>query len=120
MSSFCIFRRVRYHAGIEIIFWNEKIDKFINNLDGLAISRVRHCLRLLQEYGHLLDMPDSKSLGKGLFELRTQGKIRVRILYMFHKNKAYVIHGFVKKAWKISIKDMKYARRIQKEVMELA
>ncbi len=59
-----------YHADMEIIFWNEKVDKFINNLDDLAISRVRHCLHLLGEYGHLLDMPDSKSLGKGLFELR--------------------------------------------------
>ena len=65
-------------------------------------------------------MPDSKSLGKGLFELRTQGRIKVRMLYMFHNNKAYLIHGFVKKAWKISLKDNKYARRIQKEVIELA
>ena len=105
---------------MEIIFWNEKVDKFINNLDDLAISRVRHCLRLLKEYGHLLDMPDSKGLGKGLFELRTQGKMKVRILYIFHNNRAYVIHGFIKKAWKISLKDIDYARRIQKEVMELA
>ncbi len=105
---------------MEIIFWNEKVDKFINDLDDLEISRVRHCLRLLGEHSHMLDMPDSKSLGKGLFELRTHGKIRVRILYIFHKNKAYLIHGFVKKAWKISLKDINYARRIQKEVMELA
>lgn len=105
---------------MEIIFWNDKFDDFINNLDDLTISRVRHSLRLLREHGHLLDMPDSKSLGRGLFELRTQGKIRVRILYVFHKNRVYVIHGFVKKAWKISIKDMSYARRIQKDVIELA
>ena len=105
---------------MEIIFWNKKVDNFIDDLDDLTISRVRHCLRLLAEYGHLLDMPDSKSLGKGLLELRTQGKIRVRVLYIFHKNRAYVIHGFVKKAWKISLKDISYARRIQKEVMDLA
>ena len=111
---------VMYHTRMEIIFWNKKVDDFINDLDDLAISRVRHCLRLLGEYGHLLDMPDSKSLGKGLFELRAQGKIRVRILYIFHKNSAYVIHGFVKKAWKISLKDNNYARRMQKEVMGLA
>jgi len=105
---------------MEIIFWNEKLDKFINGLDDLTISRVRHGLRLLEEYGHLLDMPDSKSLGKGLFELRTQGKIKVRILYIFSKNRVYLIHGFVKKAWKISARDIMYARKIQKEVIALA
>jgi phage-related protein len=108
-----------YHAAMEIILWNEKIDGFINDLDDLTISRVRHCLRLLGEYGHLLDMPVSKSLSKGLFELRTQGKIKVRLLYIFHKDKAYIIHGFVKKAWKISLKDIAYARIIQKEVLVL-
>lgn len=109
-----------YHANMEIIFWNEKFDKFVNNLDDITISRVRNCLHLLEEHGHLLDMPDSKSLGKGLFELRIQGKIKVRILYIFHKNRAYLVHGFVKKAWKISIRDIVYARKIQKEITALA
>lgn len=109
-----------YHAVMEIIFWNKKVDNFINGLNDLTISRIRHCLRLLEEHGHLLDMPDSKSLGKGLFELRTQGKIKVRILYIFHKDKAYIIHGFVKKAWKIGVRDIVYARKIQKEVTALA
>ena len=109
-----------YHANMEIIFWNKKVDDFINDLDDLTASRARNCLRLLEEHGHLLGMPDSKSLGKGLFELRTQGRIKVRMLYIFHKNKAYLIHGFVKKAWKISLKDINYSHRIQKEVIELA
>lgn len=109
-----------YHARMEIIFWNEKINRFIDSLDNLTISRVRYCLRLLREYGNLLEMPDSKSLGRGLFELRTQGKIKVRILYIFHKNSAYIVHGFVKKAWKISLADITYARKVQKEVMKLA
>jgi phage-related protein len=65
-------------------------------------------------------MPDSKSLGKGLFELRTLGKNQIRILYIFHDNKVYIIHGFIKKAWKISIKDISYARRIQNEVVGFA
>jgi len=105
---------------MEIIFWNKKVDDFVNDLDDLTASRVRNCLRLLEEHGHLLGMPDSKSLGKGLFELRTQGRIKVRMLYIFHKNKVFIIHGFVKKAWKISLTDISYSRRIQKEVVELA
>ncbi len=109
-----------YHVWMEIIYWNKRVDDFINNLDDLTSSRVRNCLRLLEEHGHLLGMPDSKSLGKGLFELRTQGRIKVRMLYVFHKNKAYLIHGFVKKAWKISLRDISYAHQTHKEVIELA
>jgi len=105
---------------MEVVYWNEKIEKFINDLDRITTSRVRNSIYLLEEHGHLLDMPDSKSLGKGMFELRTQGKMKVRILYIFYKNKAYLVHGFVKKSSKISTKDIIYARRIQKEVIDLA
>jgi len=104
---------------MEIILWNKKIDQFIVSLDEVTSARTIELIDHLKEYGHLLDMPDSKSLGKGLFELRTQGKLKVRILYIFHKGQAYIIHGFVKKAWKISLKDINYARRIQKEIIQL-
>ncbi len=108
-----------YHADMEIIFWNEKVDDFINDLDRITSSRVRMTIKALEKFGYLLGMPDSKSLGKGLFELRTLGKNQIRILYIFH-NKAYIIHGFIKKAWKISLRDINYARRIQKEIIRLA
>lgn len=106
-------------SGMEIIYWNKKIERFINDLDHVTASRVAKVINLLEELGHLLDMPDSKSLGRGLFELRTQGKIRVRILYIFHKDKVYIVHGFIKKMWRISLKDIGYARKIQKEIVEL-
>ena len=105
---------------MEIISWNEKIEKFIKDLDIDVSTRVGRTLRTLEILGHLIEMPDSKSLGKGLFELRIQGKIQVRILYMFKDNKAYILHGFIKKTWKISRKDIGYGRRLQKEVNELA
>lgn len=104
---------------MEIIYWNQKVTRFINSLDKITISRVIRSVDLLEEYGNLLDMPDSKSLGKGLFELRTQGKVKVRILYIFHNKKAFIIHGFVKKMWKINLKDINYAKQIQKEIIRL-
>lgn len=105
---------------MEIIYWNKKVEKFIGDLDRITVARVLNLVDLLEEQGNLLGMPDSKSLGGGLFELRTQGKTKVRIIYVFRNNKAYIIHGFVKKTWKISNKDIEYARKIQKEVIELA
>ncbi len=105
---------------MEVIYWNEKIEKFIKNLDPETSMRVDRTREVLERVGHLIDMPDSKSLGRGLFELRIHGKKQVRILYLFKNNKAYVIHGFIKKTGKISLRDMAYARKIQKEVVELA
>lgn len=104
---------------MEVIYWNDKIVDFINDLDRITSSRVKNTINLLEEHGHLLDMPDSKSLGKGLFELRTQGKIKVRVLYIYRKNQAYLIHGFIKKSWKIDLRDITYARKVQREILEL-
>jgi len=105
---------------MEIIYWNKKADDFIHDLDRITSSRAKKTIDALEKFGHLLGMPDSKSLGKGLFELRTLGKKHLRILYVFHNDRAYIIHCFIKKTWKISFKDINYARRIQKEIMELA
>jgi|ERR1035437_178264 phage-related protein len=105
---------------MEIIYWNDKLEKFIEGLDPETRMRIDRTRETLEQLGHLIDMPDSKSLGQGLFELRLLGKKQVRLLYIFKNNKAYILHGFVKKTWKISNKDIKYARRVQKEVNELA
>ncbi|MEK7463895.1 MAG: type II toxin-antitoxin system RelE/ParE family toxin [Patescibacteria group bacterium] len=105
---------------MEVIYYNEKVKGFIRSLDAISASRTRKTIGLLEEYGNLIGMPDSKSLGGGLFELRTLGKKKVRILYIFHNGKVCIIHGFIKKAWKIDVKDIKYARRVQKEINKLA
>ncbi len=106
--------------SMEVVYWSEKVERFIKNLDSNTAFRAKNSVDLLREHGHLIDMPDSKSLGKGLFELRIQGKIKVRFFYIFHRDKAYLIHGFVKKSWKIPIRDILYARKIQMLIIGLA
>jgi len=101
---------------MEVVMWNHKIEKFINDLDRDNNLRVLKTIRLLIHMGNKISMPDSKSLGKGLFELRIVGRVNIRIIYTFHNNKAYMMHGFVKKVWKINKRDINYAREIQKEV----
>lgn len=105
---------------MEVIYWNAKVERFIKSLDNETSMRVDRTVGVLERIGHLIEMPDSKSLGRGLFELRIHGKRQVRIIYLFKGNKAYVLHGFVKKTGAISRRDVDYARRIQKEVTELA
>ena len=105
---------------MEVIYWNAKVEQFIKSLNNKTSMRVDRTVGVLERIGHLIEMPDSKSLGRGLFELRIHGKRQVRIIYLFKGNKAYILHGFVKKTGAISRRDMDYARRIQKEVMTLA
>ena len=105
---------------MEVIIWHQKTEKFIKELERDTYTRVLKTVNLLMKLGNKVSMPDSKSLGKGLFELRTVGRSHVRILYIFHKNKAYIVHGFVKKVWRINSRDIDYARYIQKEIIRLA
>lgn len=105
---------------MEVIIWNQKLEKFIDSLDRETSSRVFKTFRLLKKLGNRISMPDSKSLGGGLFELRIVGKTHIRVLYIFHNNKAYLIHGFIKKVWRITGKDIDYARNIQKEIIRVA
>ena len=105
---------------MEVVYWNNKIERFIKSLGNETSMRVIRTIGVLERVGYLIEMPDSKSLGRGLFELRIHGKRQVRIIYLFKGNKAYILHGFVKKTGAISRRDMDYARRIQKEVMTLA
>ncbi len=105
---------------MEIIIWNNRLEKFIDGLDRDTLLRVLKTINLLKKFGNKISMPDSKSLGDGLFELRIVGRNSIRILYVFQDNKAYLVHGFVKKVWKINVRDIKYARDIQKEIKLLA
>ncbi len=69
---------------------------------------------MLENQGHLICMPASKSLGNGLFELRAVGKEQVRIIYCFHKGRAYLLRGFIKKSWKIHRVDIEMAKFTKK------
>jgi len=54
-------------------------------------------------------MPFAKRVDKRLWELRTSGKQKVRILYSIEKNRTYVVSWFIKKTQKIPVKELKTA-----------
>jgi phage-related protein len=85
------------------------IDKFIFKLDSQTQARVLRYLDLLEKYGYKLEMPYSKSLRGGLFELRIQGNKQIRIIYCFNKNTIYLLNSFVKKTDKIPKKEINLA-----------
>ena len=91
---------------MKIEIFNDSVEKFIQSLDKNTIARVIHTIELLEKFGNGLGMPHSKMVSRGIFELRIYGSQNVRIFYAFSKNKAILLHGFIKKTSKIPKKEI--------------
>ena len=87
---------------------------FIKSISDVKLrAKVIRSLKLLEEFGSSLTMPDSREIEDGIFELRTiQGSNIVRCLYFFTiGNTAIVTNGIVKKTQKTPTKTIKLAKK---------
>ena len=91
---------------MEIETFNNAVEKFIQTLNKETIARVIHTIEILEKFGNRLGLPHSKMVSRGIFELRIHGNQNVRIFYAFSKNKAVLLHGFIKKTSKIPKKEI--------------
>lgn len=91
---------------VHILFFDNHLEKFIESLDSGTVARVIRIIELLEKFGNQLELPHSRSLGKGLFELRIRGKQEVRIFYIFYQNEIVLLHGFLKKTQQISKREI--------------
>ena len=103
---------------MEIIYASKKIEAFIKKTDKKLSARIERSIDLLEVCGNDIEFPHSKSIGRGLFELRTEGNPQVRIIFVFHKGQAYLLHIFMKKEQKIRKSDIDAALRVKKDVLE--
>jgi phage-related protein len=73
---------------------------------------------LLIEYGPSLRLPHSRALGDGLFELRPRGRSGIgRAFYCFViGRRVVVLHAFVKKTQQTADRELRLARKRQKEL----
>jgi phage-related protein len=94
-----------------VVVTHKAVDIFINDLEPLEYVKTLDGISLLKTFGRLLAPPHSKKIGKGLFELRIRADVHVRLLYGFWDNKAFIVHGFIKKTEKLSPQDLKLAKR---------
>ena len=78
---------------------DKPVEKFIDSLDTKMRAKALGCIEILAEYGNTLREPYSKSLGKGLFELRIKFSTDItRLFYFFFiNNKIILTHGIIKK-----------------------
>ena len=107
--------------NFEIVFFREDdgskpLATFIKTLDVKMKAKVVADLHLLEEYGDRAREPLSKSLGDGIFELRSiEGNNIVRILYFFDKGRIIIAtNGFVKKTQKTPKSEMELAAKRRK------
>ena len=98
---------------MEIKIFNNAVEKFIQTLNKETIARVIHTIGLLEKFGNKLELPHSKMILRGIFELRIYGSQNVRIFYAFSKNKAILLHGFIKKTPRIPKKEIGIAKKTE-------
>lgn len=70
------------------------------------------------QYRWPVGMPLCRSLGDGLWEVRTSlpSKTISRVLICFHEAALYALHGFIKKTQKTPDEDLALARKRMKEI----
>ncbi|HEX7017607.1 MAG TPA: type II toxin-antitoxin system RelE/ParE family toxin [Patescibacteria group bacterium] len=93
------------------------VQEFLESLDRSTQAKVIHLVRLLENYGPYLKPPYIKKIDTYLYELRTSGKIAVRIFYSKKNNVFVLLHGFIKKTQKAPSKEIKIALERLKELL---
>jgi len=79
-----------------------------------------HLAELLIEFGPTLRLPHSRAMGKGLFELRAEGRSgSARAFYCFMLGKRIiVVHAFNKKSRQTPARELRIARRRVEELQD--
>ena len=98
---------------MEVRYFNQKIIRFIESLGEHYKSDVGKSVNNLKDFGHTIELPHSKSLGGGLFELRCLSS-NIRLFYIFKNSEAIILHIVAKKQDKIPKQELDLARKRQK------
>ena len=107
--------------AIPVIFYkedgsgNEPVKKWISSLTKEDKREIGNDLRTVQ-IGWPLGMPLVRSLGGGLWEVRS--KIRdgiARVIFILEQGEIVLLHGFVKKTQKIPREELDLARKRAKK-----
>ena len=92
------------------------VEEFIKELPTEDRALVRARIDFLGEVGNRLREPYSKSLGRGLFELRVKSR---RVIYCFRPGGIIVLlHGFTKKTQKVPKRELDTAYKRFEELKD--
>ncbi len=80
------------------VFGSEPVREWLRSLDRASKKTIGEDIKTVQ-FGWPLEMPLVRSLGSGLWEVRSNlVNMTARIIFVVGKGKMILLHGFVKKA----------------------
>jgi phage-related protein len=102
----------------EIEYFHERVLSEIESWPVDVLADYARLVELLAEHGPNLRLPHSRAFGGGLFELRPRGRSGIgRAIYCFMVDKRVVVlHAFIKKTQHTPDRELKLARKRQKEL----
>jgi phage-related protein len=102
----------------EIEYFHERVRSEVESWPVDVLADYARLVELLAEYGPSLRLPHSRAFGDGLFELRPRGRSGIgRAFYCFmFERRIVVLHAFIKKTQQTPDRELKLARKRQKEL----
>jgi phage-related protein len=103
-----------------ITYYSESVQTEILDMPAGLLARYLRYADRMEMYGPDLGMPHTRSMGKGLFELRLKAAEGIgRVFYCTMAGKRIVIlHQFIKKTEKTPPREIATARRRMKEIQD--
>ncbi len=108
---------------LEVIFYRtqtgkEPVREWLKFLPVQARKAIGEDIKTVQ-FGWPIGMPVVKSLGNGLWEVRSHFEMGIaRVLFTLHEHKMILLHGFIKKTQKIPKQEIDLALKRLKELKE--
>lgn len=105
--------------AFEIEYFHARVLSEIESWPVDVLADYARLVELLAEHGPNLRLPHSRALGDGLFELRPRGRSGIgRAFYCFllGRRVVVVLHAFVKKTQQTPDRELRLARKRQKEL----
>ena len=101
-----------------IVYFNERVKQQVMSLPSGILADYIHLVDLIENHGMNLQMPHSRAMGGGLFELRPKGSEGIaRVFYCTQIEQTIVVlHSFVKKTNTTPTDDLNIAKKQLKEV----
>jgi phage-related protein len=102
----------------KIEYYSESVQLEIFALPAGLLARYIHLTDRMISFGPILGMPHTRSMGKGLFELRLKAAEGIGRVFFFARTgqRIAMLHQFVKKSQETPPKEIKIARRRMKEM----
>ncbi len=102
----------------EILYYNEDVQEALNDWPVGVRAFYARVTERMSTFGPNLGMPFTRSIGKGLFEIRARSKEGIGRAFFctIVDQRIVILHAFVKKSQKTPKKELDIARRRMNDV----